>query len=170
MIGVIKDDFVKWELYTREEPLCVKFPLEQWNQIVEDIHSDADWADFVGHYGDYVICWVLKKKETNNSIAFIYLFNEDEQWKTVSIHGGGWGNPIMYYRGYILILNYLLSKGIKVRTYCQTSNHAAIRLNRSVGFVPYRYSGDKVYMWINLKRLVSCKSYKRFYDEGRTAK
>lgn len=170
MNSLIQDDIVKWELYTRAEPLCVKFPLEQWNKIVEDIHSDADWADFVEHYSDYVICWVLKKKTTNNSIAFIYILSEDECWNTVSIHAGGWGSPIMYYRGYILILQYLLSKGIKVRTYCATSNLAAIRLNRSVGFVPYRYYGDKVYMWINLTRLVSCKFYKRFYDNKRTDK
>lgn len=163
MIGVIKDDFVKWELYTRADSLCVRFPLEVWNQIVEDIHSDSDWADFVENYSNFVKCFVLKKIATNTSIAFIYIFNEDGLWKTVSIHGGGWESPIMHYRGYILMLKYLLEEGFKVRTYCQSSNLAAVRFDRSVGFVPYRYSGGKVYMWINLKRLASCEIYKRLY-------
>jgi hypothetical protein len=88
---------------------------------------------------------------------------EDIYGKIVSIHGGGWENPIMYYRGYILMIEYLLAQGLKVRTCCQLSNPAAIRFSRSVGFVPYRYTKDEVFMWNSTRRLKDSKLYKRFY-------
>lgn len=78
-------------------------------------------------------------------------------------HGGGWEKPLLYYRGYILMLQHLLEQGIKVRTYCSLSNIAAIRFDRSVGFVPYKYTDNEVFMWINTKRLKSSKLYKYFY-------
>ena len=70
----------------------------------------------------------------------------------------------MYYRGYVLMLKHLLDQGLKIRTYCQLSNQRAIRFSRSVGFVPYRYTEDEVFMWINDKRLKNSKLYKRFYS------
>lgn len=159
----IKDDLVKWEPYTSEEPVCVRFSLEQWKQIAGDIHSDVEWANFVEHYANSVKCWILKDRKTETSIAFIYIFNEDGEWKIVSIHGGGWEKPLMYYRGYIIMLKYLLEQGLKVRTYCKLSNPTAIRFSQSVGFVPYRYSDKEVFMWISSKRLKSSKIYKYFY-------
>lgn len=159
----IEDRFVKWEPYTRAEKLCGRFSLEQWGQIAGDIQSDIEWADFVENYSNSVKCWVLKDKKNNLSIAFIYIFNEDEEWKTISIHGGGWESPLMYYRGYILMLQHLLEQGIKVRTYCNLSNRAAIRFDTSVGFVPYKYTNKEVFMWVNAKRLKGSKLYKYFY-------
>jgi hypothetical protein len=100
----------------------------------------------------------------DKSIAFLYTKQEDFNGKIFSVHGGGWENPLLYYRGYILMIKYLLDQGLKVRTYCQLSNPSAIRFSRSVGFVPYRYSEEEIYMWINLKRLKSSKLYKRFYS------
>lgn len=125
--------------------------------------SDAEWAEFVGRYVNSVQCWVLKNRATNLPIAFVYLFNEEGYWEKVSIHGGGWESPLMYYRGYILMLKHLLEQGIKVRTYCNLSNRAAIRFDRSVGFVPYKYTNKEVFMWINAKRLKGSKLYKYFY-------
>lgn len=163
MKKVIEDRFVKWETYTKAEMLCGRFSLEQWEQITGDIQSDIEWADFVDNYSDSVKCWVLKNKRTYLSIAFIYIFNEDGEWKIVSIHGGGWEKPLMYYRGYVIMLKYLLEQGLKVRTYCKLSNPTAIRFSQSVGFVPYRYSDKEVFMWISSKRLKSSKIYKYFY-------
>lgn len=159
----IEDRFVKWEPYTKAETLCNRFPLEQWEQIAGDIHSDIEWADFVENYSNSIKCWVLKNKETYLSIAFIYIFNEDGEWKTISFHGGGWEKPLMHYRGCIIMLKHLLERGLKVRTYCKVSNPTAIRFSRSVGFVPYRYSDKEVFMWISIKRLKSSKIYKYFY-------
>ena len=163
MQDVIEDSFVVWEPYYKGIHLCDRFSVEQWEQIAGDIESDTEWADFVGRYSNSVKCWVLKIKKTKLPIAFIYLFNEDGLWKTVSIHGGGWEIPLMYYRGYVLMLKYLLDQNIKVRTYCQLSNRTAIRFSRSVGFVPYRYTDNNVLMWISSKRLINTKLYKRFF-------
>lgn len=163
MKGAIEDRFVKWEPYTKAEMLCNRFSLEQWEQIAGDIHSDIEWADFVENHSNSVKCWVLKNRATNLPIAFVYLFNEEGYWEKVSIHGGGWESPLMYYRGYILMLKHLLEQGIKVRTYCKLSNPTAIRFSRSVGFLPYRYSDDEVFMWISSKRLESSRIYKYFY-------
>ena len=163
MQDVIEDHIVRWETYHNSVNICDRFSSEQWIQIAGDIKSDTEWAEFVGRYVNSVQCWVLKNRATNLPIAFVYLFNEEGDWLKVSIHGGGWEQPLMYYRGYILMLKHLLEKGIKVRTYCNKSNHAAIRFDRSVGFVPYRYSVKDVFMWISEERLKSSKLYKHFY-------
>ena len=163
MQDVIEDSFVVWEPYLKDIRLCDRFSVEQWKQIAGDIKSDAEWAEFVGRYVNSVQCWVLKNRATNLPIAFVYLFNEEGYWEKVSIHGGGWESPLMYYRGFMLIIKHMLDHGMKVRTYCQLSNPRAIRFVRSVGFVPYRYSEKEVFMWINAKTLKSSELYKYFY-------
>ena len=165
MQDVIEDSFVIWEPYHKDIHLCDRFSVEQWNQIAGDIKSDVEWAEFVGRYVNSVQCWVLKNRATNLPIAFVYLFNEEGYWEKVSIHGGGWESPLMYYRGYILMIKHLLDQGYKVRTYCQLSNDVAIRFDRSVGFVPYRYTEEEIFMWISRKRLENSKLYKRFYKQ-----
>ena len=164
MQDVIEDSFVVWEPYHKDDHLCDRFSVEQWKQIAGDIKSDTEWGEFVGRYVNSIQCWVLKNRATNHPIAFVYLFNEEGYWEKVSIHGGGWEKPLLYYRGYILMLQHLLEQGIKVRTYCNISNLAAIRFDRSVGFVPYRYTANEVYMWISEKTLKKTKLYKRFYE------
>ena len=163
MQDVIEDSFVVWEPYHKDDHLCDRFSVEQWKQIAGDIKSDTEWGEFVGRYVNSIQCWVLKNRATNHPIAFVYLFNEEGCWEKVSIHGGGWEKPLLYYRGYILMLQHLLGQGIKVRTYCSLSNIAAIRFDRSVGFIPYKYTDNEVFMWINTKRLKSSKLYKYFY-------
>jgi hypothetical protein len=153
---------IKWEPYAKGDVLCARFPLDEWHQLAGDVHSDKDWEDLVLNYSEFIKCWVLRRNSDNQSIAMIYILNEDDCWQKVSIHGGGWNNPLLYYRGYVLMLDYLLNKGIKVSTNCHLSNHSAIRFSRSVGFVPYRYTETEIFMWISAKRLKSSKFYKRF--------
>lgn len=160
---LISDGIIKWVLYSKEEIICGRYSLENWHKAVHDIDSDYELADFLNST-EFVRFYVLKLCQTDESIAFLYTIQEDYNGTTHSVHGGGWENPLMYYRGYILMLKYLLGKGLKIRTYCQLSNPAAIRFSRSVGFVPYHYSSEEVFMWINHKRLTSTKLYKRFYS------
>ena len=61
-----------------------------------------------------------------------------------------------------MIIEALLNCNLKVRTKCALANITAIRFNRSVGFVPYRYTDTSVYLWINEKRLKGSVMYKRF--------
>lgn len=164
MTQTISNNLIKWEPYTKDDILCARFPLSQWHQIASDIHSDEEWGDFVYKYKSFVKCWVLKKIKNNEPIAMIYIFNEDDKWYKISVHGGGWESPLLYYQGYVLMLKHLLEQGLKIRTYCQLSNPRAIRFSKSVGFVPYRYSSEEVFMWINDKRLKNSKLYKRFYE------
>ena len=163
MIKTIYDDHIRWERYSKEDIIRGKFQQEEWHQIVGDINSEEEWQNFVFKYSNYIKCWVLKNNRTNLPIAFVYIFNEGNNWEKVSIHGGAWGNPLQHFRGYILILKQLLEQGLKVRTYCKRSNAAAIRFDRSVGFVPYRYTNDEVYMWITEKSLKGTKLYRRLY-------
>lgn len=158
----ISDDYVKWVSYREEEKICERFSLDQWHCAVHDIDSDKEWAIFLSESW-IVKCYVLKLCSNEKSLAFLYTMQEDSQGNVLSVHGGGWENPLMYYRGYILMIKYLLDQGLKVRTYCQLSNPSAIRFSRSVGFVPYRYTEEEVFMWISEKRLKSSKLYKRFY-------
>jgi hypothetical protein len=162
-VSHIEDNIIKWVAYTKDEKICERYPLDVWHQAVHDIDSDEEWEGFLSE-SSIVKCYVLKLCSNEKSIAFVYTMQEDFDGKIVSIHGGGWENPLMYYRGYILMIKYLLDQGLKVRTYCQLSNPSAIRFSRSVGFVPYRYTSEEVFMWINHKRLMSTKLYKRFYS------
>lgn len=165
MWNTVADTIIKWRSYTTVDIVCDRFPLDAWHQIAGDISSDKEWSDFIINYSNSVKCWVLQESLTSDEIiAMIYVFNEDGKWQKVSIHGGGWKNPMLYYRGYVLMLKHLLDNNIKVRTSCQLLNTAAIRFSRSVGFVPYRYTEDEVYMWISTQRLTSSKLYKRFYN------
>lgn len=160
--STISDGIVEWVPYSRYEKICGRYSLDDWHQAVHDIDSDEEWAAFLSK-SNFIKCYVLRLCFNKESIAFVYTMQEDFDGKIVSIHGGGWENPLMYYRGYILMIKYLLDQGLKVRTYCQLSNPAAIRFSRSVGFVPYRYTEDEVFMWISDKRLKTSKLYKRFY-------
>ena len=159
----ITDGTIKWKIYSGENILD-RFSLYEWKQIASDISSYDEWVEFLATYPDIVRCYVLEECSTSSDIAFVYLYREG--LNIVSIHGGGWENPLMYYRGYILMIKRLLENGLKVRTCCQLSNPSAIRFSRSVGFVPYRYTTDEVFMWISEKRLRSSKLYKRFYERS----
>ena len=160
----ISDGIIKWVPYHREEKICERYSLDDWHSAVHDIDSDEEWADFLEE-SLIVKCYILKLCSNDRSIAFVYTIQEDFAGKVLSIHGGGWENPLMYYRGYILMIRHLLDQGYKVRTYCQLSNDAAIRFDRSVGFVPYRYTDEEIFMWISRKRLENSKLYKRFYTK-----
>lgn len=160
--AIIADNIIKWIPYHREEKICERYSLDDWHSAVHDIDSDEEWANFLEE-SLIVKCYVLKLCSNDKSIAFVYTIQEDFAGKVQSIHGGGWENPLMYYRGYILMIKHLLDQGHKVRTYCQLSNAAAIRFDKSVGFVPYRYTEEEIFMWISRKRLENSKLYKRFY-------
>lgn len=159
---MISDGKVHWVSYSRNEIICGRYPIDLWHKAVHNIDSDKEFADFMEDTTS-VKCYILKELSNNKSIAFLYTLQEDIAGKVVSVHGGGWENPIMYYRGYILMIKHLLQKGLKVRTYCQLSNPTAIRFSRSVGFIPYRYTTDEVFMWINSDKLTKTKLYRRFY-------
>ena len=161
---MISDIVVKWDNYHPGDVVQKHFSQLDWYNIVEDIHSDQEWADFVDAHPDFVSCYILKKCDNGEPLAFIYLLKEYDEEKIVSIHGGGWSKPLLYYRGYILMLKTLMERGYKVRTYCNRDNSSAIRFSRSVGFIPYSYTDSKVYMWINYKRMTSSKLYKYYYS------
>lgn len=159
----VSDDVIKWVPYVKEEKICQRYSLDDWHKAVHDVNTDEEWAEVLAN--SYIIrCYVLKVCSNNKSIAFLYTKQEDIRGKVYSIHGGGWEIPLLYYRGYILMIKTLLNQGFKVRTCCQLSNLSAMRFSRSVGFIPYRYSEDEVFMWINLERLKSSKLYHRFYS------
>lgn len=163
-MDVITDAIVKWVPYTKDEVVCGRYPLNVWHRAVHDIDSDEEFASFLTNFSDVVKCYILKTCHNDRSVAFLMILNEKHQeCPVVSVHGGGWESPLQYYRGYVLMLKHLLEQGFKVRTYCQLTNPTAIRFSRSVGFVPYRYSEEKVFMWINMKRLKSSKLFQRFY-------
>ena len=160
----LSDGLITWEPFSREEKICERFPLDVWHQIVHDVDSDEEWGNFL-EKSQFVKCYILRKCSNNESIAFIYTMQENFKGTIVSIHGGVWGSPLLHFRGYILMLKNLIEQDLKVRTYCNKSNSAAIRFDKSVGFVPYRYTENEVFMWITEKRLKGTKLYKRYYTK-----
>ena len=156
------DGIVKWKAYSGEK-IRNRFSTDKWNNIAADISTNEEWEHFINSYPDFVKSYILEYVATSLDIAFVYLYFEEPN--VVSIHGGGWEKPLLYYRGYILMLRILTEKGYKVRTYCSLTNSSAIRFSRSVGFIPYRYTGSKILMWLSEKSLKRTILYKRFYTE-----
>ena len=163
------NQLLRWDLYDGES-LCNRFDIQEWNKMVSDIYSDAEWKKFLTEYNAVVKCYILRTNYDDKEIAFVYLYNESGSFDIVSIHGGGWDKSIalsiLYYRGLILMIETLLVKNVKVRTTCTMNNTRAYKFLRSIGFVKYRSVDDVIYMWINEKRLKQSSIYKRYCNQS----
>ena len=163
MLERISDSIVKWEVFHNDK-LCEYFPFDEWAQMIADINTDAEWMEFLNDNKELIKCYVLYTCSNNQKIGFLYLYNEDFFFNVVSVHGGGWeksiGSSLLYYRGLILMIEYLLGQGKKVRTSCFVGNDKAFRFLKSIGFVMYLLTENAHYMWINQKRLQNSKIYK----------
>lgn len=160
------DNVVGWSHYN-QEIICDRFSFEEWHKIVDDIDTDDKWRHFLSEFDDFVKCYILKEIDCNNSIGFVYLYKESISNKIVSIHGGGWGKSmrlsLLYYRGMILMIKYLLKQSYKVRSSCLITNTRAFRFLHSLGFVKYCTTETHHYMWINEKRLKASRIYEYIY-------
>ena len=169
MLESISDSIIKWEVFSNEK-LCEHFPLEEWKLMVSDIESDKEWSTFLHDYRDFIKCYILYIRKTKQKIGFVYLYNESKLFNVISVHGGGWGKgtkmSLMYYRGLLLMIEYLLSQRKKVRTSCFVGNDRALRFLTSIGFVRYLTTDNSHYMWINQKRLQNSKIYKYIKREN----
>ena len=155
-----KNELVEWRCRSTES-LIDSFKESEWKRIfsdIEDIHSLYDFFSY-----DCGQCYVAYNLKTSVPFAFIYAYIEDEKSLKVSLHGGGWisGNTLLNYNAYILLIDAMLEKGIKVRTACQLDNDIAMRFNRSIGFIKYYSSKNYHYLWISKERLHKSKIYKR---------
>lgn len=158
----LQDKLIKIEVYKEADLVCNRFSKTKWSNIISDISSDQELQNFTSSYDTFFFPYIIRKNNSNKDLAFLYLLRENTN--VVSIHGGGWEYPLLYVRGYILMLNSLIDLHLKVRTKCALSNISAIKLNKGIGFRPYKYTEDAVYMWINCKTLKNSKIYKRFHS------
>lgn len=157
----LTDGIVEWFVYTDTEIIYEKFSQDNWNFIFSDVRSNRGLANFFAD--NSIECYILSCHKDKKTIGFIFLLRQHSDNKIVSIHGGGWGDtPFLYYRGYLLMIEHLLLQGVRVRTYCDVTNERVLRFNQSIGFVNYRKTNCKIYLWINLNRLQKSKIYKRF--------
>ena len=161
--AIISDRIVKWVPYNPNDILVSRFTYEDWHKIADDINSDQEWGQLIETNRDFVLCYILLRCDNCNPIAFVYLLKEDDNRKILSIHGGGWDSPILYCRGYILILRYLLNNGYWIRTSVSLDNQPSLKLNQAIGFTTYRKQENKAHMSINLKRLISSRIYPFFF-------
>ena len=160
----ITDDFIEWNSFSESGlDVCNRFPLDTWHRIVEEFRSDDEWKRYLKEYSNYIQCYILYRCNDKVPIAFSFFLQEDEKGKVVSIHGGGWKhrNTLLYYRGFIAMIQALLDAKIKVRTSCFKDNKVAERFIRSVGFVKYKETSTTLLFWINEKRLHESIIYKR---------
>lgn len=148
-----------WKASRREDYIKSHFTSKQWEYIVGNNFSENDFFYFLDNYPSYIRSYTLHHINGQH-LAFLYILVEPNLKNVVSVHGGGWSNPRIHYQGYIMMLEALITRGLKVRTCCLTTNSIAVKFSRSVGFVPYKYIDKKVYMWINEKRLRNSRIYK----------
>ena len=157
----LEDADTYWEPTSREDCISRHFTFEQWEYIMGKDFSEDIFFYFLENYPFYIKSYTYKRKN-GDVLAFVYIVLDVDRNNVVSIHGGGCSNYRSHYKGYVMIIEALLNCNLKVRTKCVLANITAIRFNRSVGFVPYRYTDTSVYLWINEKRLKGSVMYKRF--------
>ncbi len=160
--NIASDEIIYWTPYNRSEIICGRFNINEWHLVVFDVDSDTSFANAI-EASDNIKVYILKRHIDDKSIAFLYTKIENKKKSIVSIHGGGWGKSmylsLLYYRGVIIMIENLISKGYMVRTTCLYSNHKAYKFLHSIGFVKYKTSHNQFYMWINLKRLHNSNIY-----------
>ena len=165
----LSDGIVRWVPYSKTEPVCSRFSIEQWHLSVKDVDSDDELA-IVLECNEFLDFYILKLCSDCKSIAFAYIIPHGVKIDYVSIHGGGWGKSmylsLLYYRGIILLIEGLLTQKRKVRTACDVNNIRAYHFIRSLGFVRYKIANGRFLFWINIERLQNCKIYK--YIKTRT--
>ena len=154
------DGHVNWRKRTNE-PLMDFFEKADWLSIFSDVTSAEELEDFMNM--DCGQCFIAYNPVSDTPFGFIYVYLEDEQTKKVSLHGGGWlwGYALLNYRAYIMLIDWLLQQGFKVRTACQLDNMKAFRFNKSIGFVNHYTSKNYRYLWISEKRLHSSSIFQR---------
>lgn len=158
----IQNRHIMWNPYVMGDIIYGRFSQDEWHKIADDIDSETELCELLIQYPHMIQGFVLYDKYNNEPIAFAYLLKESKN-KTVSFHGGGWGKStrltMLYMQGTMLLIEHLLQQGYKVRTYCAVDNLNAYRFMNSLGFVRYRTTQQKIYQWINLKRLYKSAMY-----------
>ena len=143
--------------YTSEVQICKRFSKEDWHKIADDIDNDEELSELFIQYPHLIQGFILNDNIRNQPIGFCYILKERNARNAVSFHGGGWNQSvrmsILYVEGTILLIEYLLKLGYKVRTYCSIDNLRAYKFMHGLGFVCYRKTSKRIYQWINLKRL-----------------
>ena len=162
---LIADNLVRWDNYAPSDGVVSRFTKDDWDSIVSSINTEDEWGRFLEENCHFFRCYTLKRISDEEPLAMVYLVNEDLNWGKVSIHGGGWGATSFLFRGYAVMIRRLLSLEIKVQTHTSLNNTRAIRFNRAIGFVPYRYTDNTVFMWISQRTLTSSKVYKWLYEK-----
>ena len=150
----ICNSYVKWIPYGEGDNILNKFSKEEWHLIASDIDTEDELMELLINYPHKIQAFVLYEIATEQPIAFVYILQEGEADNNlVSYHGGGWHKSIhhtmLYYRGTILMVEKLLSKGFKVITYNDIDNRNAFRFMQGAGFVKYYTSDTKNYMSID---------------------
>ena len=155
----LSDSLVRWKAYKEGDNIIARFTFDEWHKIAADIDSEKELYELLTLYPHKIQGFVLYENSTYEAVGVVYLLKEKGKSKAVSYHGGGWGKSIklslLYYRGCILLIEYLLRLGYRVRTYCSVDNNRAYRFTHSLGFVLYRISENRKY------RLRASKIYKK---------
>ena len=165
--SIISDHYIRWEPYKYEDNIVSRFSTDEWHKIASDIYSEEELNSLLIKYPNKIQGFVLYDNQSSTPIALVYLLSESEKCKIVSFHGGGWGKSprltLLYMRGTILLIEYLLREGFKVRTYCDRNNHNAYKFMHGLGFVRYRITEERIYQWVNLQRIHNSKVYKYIF-------
>lgn len=162
-ISYVSDSVIEWKPYKKGDDIVKRFSTEDWHKIASDVDSEEILQELFENHPDKIQGYVLYEVKNNTPIAFVYILKEYCRIKTVSYHGGGWGKSprltLLYMRGTILLIERLLKEGFKVRTYCNKDNHNAYKFMQGLGFVRYRTTEERIYQWINLRRLYNSNIY-----------
>lgn len=163
--STINNSVIRWELYSPEDNIVAKFAFEEWSKIASDVDTEQELEELFINYPHLIQGFVLYENSSNLPIAFVYILKENKNGRGVSFHGGGWNHSIrysfLYLMGTILLVEYILKQGYKVRTYCSIDNHKAYKFMHSLGFVRYRTTDERIYQWVNMDRLHQSVIYKR---------
>lgn len=163
----IKDPLIRWKSYKYGDNIVSQYAYDEWLKIASDVYSEEELNSLLTLYPNKIQGFVLYDNRSSTPIAFVYLLNESKEHGILSFHGGGWGKSLrltlLYMRGAILLIEFLLGEGFKVHTYCDKENRNAYKFMHGLGFVRYRTIEGRIYQWVNLQRLHNSKVYKYIF-------
>lgn len=154
--SLLLEEFAGWHPYTGKEEIVSRFSEHEWGQIMPFIDSDNNLLDWITDLEGWVFCWLLKRGDSHENIAFLLFMRHHKQVDRLVMHGGAWadnGGKCLYPRATAMLLQRILRLGFKVHTVCNIENYRAIKFDRALGFRPYRYHSGRVHLYLTLNLL-----------------
>jgi len=144
--------------------VVAKFGKERWHNIFYDIDSDRRLKKFLRDNPETSKAYMLVNSTSGEPFGWIYLRRHDDiLCDTVEFHGGAWADGIytslLKFRASCLVIDRLLTLGVRVASKSFKDNRKALRFLENIGFRVEKRRSRRPYYYLRL-------SHQRFYQSA----